>query len=136
MPDFAEVESIVDQGELLALIVRSEFSKPGISFFTEPDFSQQLGFIKHPAGKQITPHVHKRVERTIVYTQETLFIRRGLLRVDFYSEAQQFLYSRTLRPGDVVLLIKGGHGFCVIEDVEMFEVKQGPYAGDGDKTLF
>ncbi len=30
----------------------------------------------------------------------------------------------------------GGHGFEVLEDVEMFEVKQGPYVGDSDKTRF
>ena len=41
-----------------------------------------------------------------------------------------------LEAGDVVLLIEGGHGFEVMEDVEMIEVKQGPYAGEQDKTRF
>jgi hypothetical protein len=54
--------------------------------------------------------------------------------VDFYSEAGVYLESRELEPGDVILLIRGGHGFEVLEEIEMVEVKQGPYVGDADKT--
>ena len=38
--------------------------------------------------------------------------------------------------GDVILLIEGGHGFEVLEEIEMVEVKQGPYAGERDKERF
>jgi mannose-6-phosphate isomerase-like protein (cupin superfamily) len=120
------VENICDREECLAIIVRSQFSEPGVHFFTPGDFSQQLGFMKHPAGKIIEVH----------YTQEVLLIRKGSLRVDFYKEDREYLTSRILHGGDVILLIKGGHGFVVEEDVEMFEIKQGPYAGDADKTRF
>jgi mannose-6-phosphate isomerase-like protein (cupin superfamily) len=118
------------------VIVRSEYAEPGIHFFTPGAFSQQLGFMRHPAGKVIEAHVHKPVTRTVAYTQETLFIRRGRLRVDFFDKQQTYLESRELKGGDVILLIQGGHGFEVLEDLEMFEVKQGPYAGDEDKTRF
>ena len=130
------VERIEHAGELHALIVRREFALPGIHFFTPNDFSQQLGVMCHPAGRVIGAHVHKPVRRTIALTQETLFIRRGRLRVDFFDEDQTYLESRELKGGDVILLIKGGHGFLVLEDLEMIEVKQGPYAGDEDKTRF
>lgn len=130
------VEEIRHLDDVLAIIVRAKFSNPGISFFTGPELSQQLGYMQHPAGKKITPHVHRKIERVVSYTQETLFIRRGSLQIDFYSDEQKFLSSRILKAGDVILLIKGGHGFSVLEDLEMFEVKQGPYAGDQDKTLF
>ena len=130
------VERIEHAGELHAIIVRREFAQPGIHFFTPNDFSQQLGVMCHPAGKLIGAHVHKPVARTVAYTQETLFIRRGRLRVDFFAEDQAYLESRELRGGDVILLIKGGHGFEVLEELEMIEVKQGPYAGDNDKTRF
>jgi mannose-6-phosphate isomerase-like protein (cupin superfamily) len=56
--------------------------------------------------------------------------------VDFYDDSQAYLESRLLGSGDVILLAEGGHGFEVIEDLEMIEVKQGPYAGEGDKTRF
>jgi len=130
------VERIEHNGEMLALIVRNEFSSPGIKFFTPNELSQQLAHMEHPAGKVISPHVHNLVHRTVAYTQETLFIKRGLLRVDFFSSDRVYLKSRELRPGDVILLIKGGHGFEVLEDLEMIEVKQGPYTGENDKTCF
>jgi hypothetical protein len=65
-----------------------------------------------------------------------MFLRRGRLRVDFYTDQRSYLFSRELGAGDVILLVKGGHGFEVLEEVEMFEVKQGPYAGEQDKVRF
>jgi mannose-6-phosphate isomerase-like protein (cupin superfamily) len=130
------IEQIEHNGEMLALIVRAEYSKPGISFFTPDDLSQQLAYMQHPAGKIIDAHVHNPVSRSVAYTQETLFIKRGRLRVDFFDERQKYLESRELKAGDVILLVKGGHGFEVLEELEMIEVKQGPYAGDQDKTRF
>jgi mannose-6-phosphate isomerase-like protein (cupin superfamily) len=130
------VERIYHESAMLAIIVRSSFLQPGISFFTENDLSQQLAFMHHPAGKKIQPHVHNPVPREVHYTQEVLFIRRGVLRVDFYDIAQQYLESRVLKAGDTILLATGGHGFEVIEEIEMLEVKQGPYAGEEDKTRF
>jgi hypothetical protein len=130
------LDRIEHNGEMLALIVRDEFSKPGITFFTPNELSQQLAYMQHPAGKVIEPHVHNPVSRIVTYTQETLFIKRGRLRVDFFDDQRNYLESRVLNTGDVILLIKGGHGFEVLEDLEMIEVKQGPYAGDQDKTRF
>jgi mannose-6-phosphate isomerase-like protein (cupin superfamily) len=130
------VERIEHAGELLALIVRDDYAKPGVTFFTPGDLSQQLAYMRHPAGKVIAPHVHNPVPRSVAYTQETLFIKRGRLRVDFFDAQQAWLASRELKAGDVILLIKGGHGFEVLEEIEMIEVKQGPYAGEEDKTCF
>lgn len=123
-------------GELLALIVPSGFDKPGIHFFTPDDFSQQLAYMHHPAGKLIPPHVHNPVARQVHYTLEVLFIKRGRLRVDFYDSNRNYLESRILNAGDVILLASGGHGFEALDDLEMIEVKQGPYAGEQDKTRF
>jgi mannose-6-phosphate isomerase-like protein (cupin superfamily) len=122
--------------ELLAIILRVSYRESGIHFLTPDDLSQQLAFMRHPAGKIIAPHVHNAVERQVSYTQEALFIRRGRLRVDFYDQHQLYLESYELSAGDVILLIKGGHGFEVLEDTEFVEVKQGPYAGEQDKTRF
>jgi len=80
--------------------------------------------------------VHNPVERSVHYTKEVLFIRSGRVRVDFYDDNQGYLESRILEGGDVILLAFGGHGFEMLEPTEMIEVKQGPYAGDADKTRF
>jgi len=130
------IEYIEDNGKMLALIVRASFSHPGIKFFTEDSLSQQLAYMKHPKGKCIDPHVHNSVRREVHFTQEVLVIKKGILRVDFFNSDQVYLTSRELRPWDVVMLIEGGHGFEVLEDIEILEVKQGPYAGDNDKIRF
>jgi mannose-6-phosphate isomerase-like protein (cupin superfamily) len=130
------IETIRTGDQILAVIISRDFHEPGIHFFTPNDLSQQLAFMRHPAGKVIDPHVHNPVRRSVHYTQEVLFVKRGKLRVDFYDETQLYLESRVLHGGDVILLATGGHGFEVLEEVEMIEVKQGPYAGDEDKTRF
>lgn len=130
------IEHISHDCELMAIIVRASFSEPGISFFTPNELSQQLAYMRHPAGKVIQPHVHNPVPREVYFTQEVLFIRKGVLRVDFYDNDQNYLKSRVLSGGDTILLATGGHGFEVVEEVEMIEVKQGPYAGEADKTRF
>jgi hypothetical protein len=130
------IEEVRFNNELIALIIRSNYSKEGISFFTPNDFSQQLAYMEHGKGKVIQPHVHNPVKREIHYTKEVLVIRKGKLRVDLYDDCQNYLESHVLNQGDVILLSTGGHGFLVLEDLEMFEVKQGPYAGDTDKTRF
>ena len=130
------IKNIYDGENLLAIIISSQFDKPGISFFTPDDFSQQLAYMKHPKGKIIQPHIHNPVPRKVEYTQEILFIKSGKIRIDFYDLKQNYLESYILSQHDVILLIKGGHGFEVLEEIEMFEVKQGPYVGENDKTRF
>jgi hypothetical protein len=131
-----QVTEVRNDGQLLAIILSHDFSQPGIHFFTPDSFSQQLAYMRHPAGKVIPPHVHNPVPREVHYTLEVLFLKRGKLRVDFYTQAQRYLESRVLVSGDVILLATGGHGFEVLEEIEMYEVKQGPYAGEMDKTRF
>lgn len=130
------IEQITYQSQLIALIISSRFNQPGIQFFTPPDFSQQLAYINYPVGKIIQPHIHNHVLREVKFTQEVLFLRKGKLRVDFYSELQEYIESYTLESGDVILLVSGGHGFEVIEEIEMIEVKQGPYIGEQDRIKF
>lgn len=129
-------EEILHKDRMLALILRSGFRADGIRFFTPDDFSQQLGYMNRPRGYVIPPHVHNPVQRSVHYTKEVLFIRSGRVRVDFYDDDQNYLESRILGSGDVILLAFGGHGFEMLEPTEMIEVKQGPYAGDADKTRF
>lgn len=130
------IEKIVNNSQVLALIVRKDFSQPGLHFLTPSDYSQQLAYMRHPAGKVIQPHVHNPVHREVTYTQEVLFIKTGKLRVDFYDIDHRYLESRVLESGDIILLASAGHGFDVLEEVEMYEVKQGPYIEKEDKIKF
>lgn len=130
------IDRITHNDQELALIIRRSFRKEGIEFFTPGTYSQQIGYMNRPAGHVIDPHVHNPVRREVQFTKEVLFIRSGRLRVDFYSDTQEYLESTILETGDVILLALGGHGFEMLEPTEIIEVKQGPYAGDADKTRF
>jgi len=121
---------------LYAIIVKNEYEQKGLSFFTTDDLSQQLAYMNHPKGKVIEPHIHNMVRREVHYTQEVLFLKKGKLRADFYDEKQKYLESHILYAGDTLMLIRGGHGFEVIEEIVMLEVKQGPFLGEQDKTRF
>lgn len=131
-----DIEKITNNGEVLGLIVKSEYKSDGISFLTPDEYSLQLAYMSRPKEYQIQPHVHNKVGRDVSLTQEVLLIRKGKLRVDFYDDEKNYLESRIVAAGDVVLLATGGHGFEVIEPVDMIEVKQGPYAADKDKVRF
>ena len=92
--------------------------------------------MNRPKDYVIPPHRHNLVPREVHYTQEVLFIKSGKVRVDFFTNAQEYVTSRILHPGDVILLADGGHGFKMLEPSEIIEVKQGPYCGEQDKVRF
>ncbi len=128
------VQHVEHEGKVLAIILPHDLSVDGIHFFTPPHFSQQLACMSRPRGHIIEAHTHKEMARQIFYTQEVLFIKRGRVRIDFYSEKQIKIDSRELAAGDVIMLVSGGHGLEMLEQTEIIEVKQGPYLGDNDKV--
>jgi len=130
------MEKITFNGKILAIVIKDSYKQEGISFFTDDTFSQQLGYMNRPEGYTITPHRHNLVPREVILTQETLFIKSGKVRVDFYDDEQNYLESRVLLKGDIILLATGGHGFKMLETSEIVEVKQGPYVGESDKVRF
>jgi len=129
-------EQITNNDQILAIIIKNDYSNNGIFFFTPDDFSQQLAYMNHLKGDTIKPHIHNIVKREILDTKEVIFIKKGKIRVDFYSDRNIYFCSRILETGDIILLASGGHGFEMLEDTEMFEVKQGPYARVNDKYRF
>jgi len=130
------IKRINHNDKILAIIIKADYQKDGVEFFTPNDFSQQLAYMKHPKGKKIDAHTHNVIPREVSYTKEVLVIRKGRLRVDFYEEDQSYIESQVVSKGDVILLAYGGHGFECLEEVEMIEIKQGPFLGDRDKVRF
>ncbi|HKC35125.1 MAG TPA: hypothetical protein VKB95_03650 [Chitinophagaceae bacterium] len=130
------IERIMDGSSELGIIIRANYGKEGIEFFTDSESSQQLGYMKRPDGYLIVPHKHNLVPRKVHLTQEVLFIRSGKVRVDFYTNEKTYLESRILNQGDIILLADGGHGLKILETAEIIEVKQGPYCGETDKERF
>lgn len=130
------IEKVVHDGIEYAIIIRANHFADGIEFYTPDDYSQQMAFMGHEKGHVIIPHFHNRVERTVHYTQEVLVIRQGVLRVDFYNDGKIRVETTVLYKDDIIMLCNGGHGFEVIEDVKMVEIKQGPYLNENDKVRF
>ena len=130
------IEKIEHNGKLLSIIIRHSFNSDGIHFFTPHDFSQQLAYMKRPKGHKVDCHVHNPVIRQIVFTKEVLFLKRGKIRIDFYTDEKNYIESLIMEPGDVILLATGGHGIEMLEESELIEIKQGPYTDEMDKTRF
>lgn len=130
------IEKIYNGKELQAIIIRDNYHATGITFITPDDYPHQLGYMNREKNYIIAPHVHNRVVRNVDFTQETLVVKSGVIRVDFYTQDKEYLESRIIYKGDIILLAAGGHGFKMIQPSEMIEIKQGPYAGAMDKVRF
>ena len=122
---------------MLALIVRGKYrNKKGITFFTPNESTQQFGYMKHKKNYVIKPHLHKKRVTKISYTTEVILLLKGIIRVDFYNSLKKYLFSKILKPKDIIMLVHGGHGFKILKNVEMIEIKQGPYSLSKDKIKF
>ena len=130
------IEKIIKENVIFAIILRADYKADGIKFFTPNEFSQQLGYMNRPKGYEISPHLHNKVKKNVEFTSEVLLIKSGKVKADFYDENKDYFKSSILNKGDVILLVHGGHGFEMLEESEMIEIKQGPYTGDNDKTRF
>ena len=130
------IEYVKNNNNVLAIIIRESFSKEGIEFFTPDDYSQQVGYMKRPKGYHIQPHIHYQIPRTVSTLQEVLLIKKGKVRVDFYDAQKKYLISEILLKGDLIILVSCGHGFSMLEESEIIEVKQGPYMEEKDKEKF
>ena len=131
------IEKILYKNKLFALIVKGNYRKKrGINFFTPNNSTQQFGYLKHKKGHIVQPHQHNKRLTKILNTTEVILLLKGTLRVDFYNNKKKYLFSKKIYAGDLIMLVNGGHGFKVLKDVEMIEVKQGPYKLSSDKVKF
>mgnify|MGYP001266983050 CR=1 FL=1 len=131
------IEKIKYKKKLFALIVRGKYrGKKGISFFTDNKAIQQFGYMNHKTNHIIKPHLHRKQTRKLLHTSEVILILKGVLRVDFYNDKKIYLFSKILREKDIIMLVHGAHGFKVIKNVQMLEIKQGPYINKLDKVKF
>ena len=131
------IEKVYNKKKLYALIVRNSYKKKkGVSFFTDKNATQQFGYMNHKKDYIILPHRHNKRQSKILLTTEVIIILKGILRVDFYNNKEKYLFSKKLYSNDLIMLSNGGHGFKVLKDIQMIEVKQGPYSLSMDKVKF
>jgi cupin fold WbuC family metalloprotein len=130
------VITIERDGKAYCHVVRHQTAPDTTTFFTPDDANQQVGYVVHQAGATVRRHYHLPVERHIVGTSEVLLVREGRCRMDVYDDDQELIESLELGPGDVMVMVGGGHGFEMLEDTVLIEIKQGPYFGVQEKTYF
>ena len=130
------VEIISRNGQPLCYVIRKDVHPDKTTFITPPDGKQQVGFIVYQKGGVIARHTHKPLERRIVGMAEVVVVRSGHCLIEVYDDSLSLVTTRDLFEGDVVLMVGGGHGFQVIDDTVLLEIKQGPYLGKDDKELF
>ena len=129
-------------GTVLVTIITVNQTYPawdnGVHFLTPDHLPLQAAVIGHEkAGTGFEPHYHPPVERTIVGTPELLMIVAGSYRLTVFETDGTEVESLTVRLGDVIVLVSGGHGMKALENESgMFEVKVGPYLGSADKVWF
>jgi len=124
------IEKIINNNCVLAIIIRSDFNTEGITFFTPPEFPQQLGYMNRPKGYVINTHKHSPVEQTINQSFETLIVKSGRVKVFIHDECDELFGEIIIAKGDIMQLAGFGHGFEMLENSELIEIKQGPYNGD------
>jgi quercetin dioxygenase-like cupin family protein len=132
----SRLETIALDGQVLAYIVRCAELPERTTFLTPDDCNLQVGQIVYPAGGEIARHMHLPVERHLVGTTEVLLVERGRCEVDVFGPDRQLVTTRELRAGDLLIAVGGGHGFRVLEDTVLLEIKQGPYPGGAEKERF
>ena len=132
----ALTETISHRGTVVCMIVRAERAPDVTTFYTPHHYDLQVGKIVYSAGTVIPRHLHRPVVRHVVGTAEVLIVQKGRMILDLYDHDRALMCSRDLGSGDVVVLLGAGHGFRLLEDTVLLEVKQGPYFELQDKELF
>lgn len=130
------IEHITWEGKPLCYLIRAQFAPDKTTFLTPPEFKQQVGFVVYRKGGEIPRHIHRQLERRIVGTSEALIVRKGSCEIDIYNDDLEIVATRVLNEGDIMLMVGGGHGFRMLEDTILLEVKQGPYPGLDEKERF
>jgi hypothetical protein len=107
----------------------------GLKFFSQDEEYIQVGTWGYNEGKQLLAHTHNPVPRQIEWTKEVLYIRKGSISANIYDTSENKVATLTAHAGDVLILLRGGHGYSILEDgTEVLEVKNGPYLGaDADR---
>jgi quercetin dioxygenase-like cupin family protein len=130
------LETIALDGAVLAYIARCAELPTQTTFLTPDDCNLQVGHVVYPAGGEIARHMHLPVERHLVGTTEVILVERGRCEVDVFGPERQLVTTRELRSGDMLIAVGGGHGFRLLEDTVLLEIKQGPYPGGAEKERF
>jgi len=131
------LETIRDGATTYAIVVRANFASENKYNFLTPDtYPLQLGISYYDDGEEIQRHYHPAKHSVTTSVHEFILVRTGSVKALIYDDQQQLFTTLILHQGDMILLVGGGHGFELLEDGSLLEVKQGPHDGEQDKVRF
>ena len=122
----------IKEGDLVLArhIPASAAWKNGLNFFSQDEDFIQVGIWGYGTGKELKAHIHNEVKREVLWTQEVLFVRSGMLRANIFDTNENKVTELNVSAGDVIILLRGGHGYDILEDgTQVLEIKNGPYVG-------
>jgi len=122
----------IKEGDLVLArhIPASAAWKDGLNFFSQDEDFIQVGAWGYGAGKELKAHIHNKVKREVLWTQEVLFVRTGKLQANIFDTGETKLAELEVNAGDVIILLRGGHGYEILEEgTQVLEIKNGPYVG-------
>jgi hypothetical protein len=136
MKTIERIDERLKGGSIKAVIIRGDYNTEGINFASLAEDEMQLGVMVYKAGHVIKAHFHNQVRRTIYHTSECLHLDYGKVLVEFYDNDDKKVMDVLLNGGDTVCLLEGSHGFQILQDSKLVEIKQGYYSGhDADKDV-
>jgi len=124
------VKEIIKDNVVLARHIPNSDWKEGLSFYSQDEEFIQVGTWRYDSGKELLAHIHNEVERKVYWTQEVLYIRKGSIKAKIYDLDENFVDEIIVKEGDILILLRGGHGYSILEDnTQVLEIKNGPYVG-------
>lgn len=133
------MQEIKENEIVLARLMKSEeIWKSGLSFFSQDEDFIQVGSWGYDKEKYLLPHIHNEVPRQCLWTQEVIFVKKGKIRAHIFGTKENKITDLDVSEGDVIILLRGGHGYTILEDgTQVLEIKNGPYVGaDRDRRRF
>jgi len=131
-----KIERIIWNGSVKVYIIRSAYNPVRTTFVSPQTANLQVGHIVYPAGSVVPKHVHKKIIRRLDRTEEVLIVKKGSCFLDIYNERKKLVATRKVGRGDIIIIAGGGHGFRVVKNLILLEIKQGPYTGIEEKERF
>lgn len=123
-------------GELLNVIYNLSEFKQGERFdITDGGQYLQCAIMRGGAGKSYRAHKH--LDKAGMYhIQEAFIIIEGMAKVHIYDNENNYVGDYPLIPGDISVLLKGGHSLEIEKDCLFWEIKSGPYSGQMFDKMF
>ncbi len=120
----------------VATIVKPLDASDGLSFVTDDEKFLQLGIWNYKKNTQLDNHFHNEFERKSYKTNEFVFVLKGEIECNLYTEEGEFIERVLIKESEGIIQHNYAHEYKMLEDSIILESKNGPFMGvEKDKTV-